>query len=142
MLSDLLAKYLFLAALYGFLLFAVVQVLRALNRAAALEKPKARAHSETVPAGPMLLLGDREIRLPTHGELVIGRAEDCGLLLHDPFVSQRHAGILCEGGRCSIRDLGSTNGTRLNGQPVEQAALHDGDHIEMGSTTMVFRLGG
>ena len=140
--GDLAAKYLFLVALYGFVLFGLVQVVRALGAAAGATKAKAREAPAGAASRPLLLIGDRQIRLPGRGEFVIGRGEDCGLVLEDPFVSQAHVAIVCERGRCLLKDLGSKNGTRLNGAPVQQAELTEGDRIELGATAIVFRLGG
>jgi hypothetical protein len=70
---------------------------------------------------------------------VIGRANECELRLDDPGVSRRHAEIRVNGGDAEIIDLGSTNGIRVNGKAVPSARLLDGDRIDLGSTTLVFR---
>ena len=151
--GELAPKYLFLLGLYGFVIFALAQVLRGLGRAAALRKPAGPAHesaSAPVAAEPpvvvsqagVLVLGDKQIALPPRGELVVGRDEGCGLVLEDPFVSQRHAMIRCGAGECYITDLGSRNGTRVNGQPIQEAELRDGDRVQVGGTTLVFRARG
>jgi hypothetical protein len=73
---------------------------------------------------------------------VIGRATDSDLRLEDPGVSRRHAEIRVTDKGGEITDLGSTNGVRLNGTAVTSARLHDGDRIDLGSTSLVFRRGG
>jgi hypothetical protein len=70
---------------------------------------------------------------------VIGRANDCELRLDDPGVSRRHAELRVNGDEAEIIDLGSTNGIRVNGNAVPSARLLDGDRIDLGSTSLVFR---
>jgi hypothetical protein len=70
---------------------------------------------------------------------VIGRANECELRLDDPGVSRRHAEIRVNGGEAEVIDLGSTNGIRVNGKAVPSARLLDGDRIDLGSTSLVFR---
>lgn len=67
--------------------------------------------------------------------VVIGRSHQCELRLdaQDTRASGRHAQLSFDGGAFWIEDLGSTNGTRLNGRPVTRAALADGDEIEFGT---------
>jgi len=69
------------------------------------------------------------------GENVIGRGSDCNLRLNSERVSRRHAVIHWDGRQAFITDLGSTNGTRLNGQrlePNQPYSLNPGDHLELG----------
>ena len=70
-------------------------------------------------------------------ETVIGRAADASVRLKDDGVSRRHAKIVHKGGEVLVEDLKSANGTLLNGQRVAQAILHDGDKIQVGSTTIL-----
>jgi DNA-binding NtrC family response regulator len=73
------------------------------------------------------------------GEVVIGRSREVALQILDETASRRHASVRVEGGRTVLVDLGSANGTRLNGQRVERpAALFDGDVIEIGSVRLRF----
>ena len=85
-----------------------------------------------VVAGP-----DRNLRQPLdeHG-LVIGTAGDCGLVLHDPTVSSRHAEISLVSDGWIVRDLGSKNGVRLHGWPIERAPLAAGMQLRLGKTTL------
>jgi tetratricopeptide (TPR) repeat protein len=76
-----------------------------------------------------------ELVLP---ETRIGRGADQDLVLADIAVSRRHVTIHAEGGRYRLRDLGSGNGTLLNGQRSDTAILNDGDQIEVGNTLMRF----
>jgi hypothetical protein len=74
---------------------------------------------------------------------VIGRAEDANLQLTDPGVSRHHAEVRRDGDIVGVRDLGSTNGTFVNGQQIERRVeLSDGDEIVVGETTLVFRAAG
>ena len=70
---------------------------------------------------------------------VIGRAAETDLRLNDPGVSRRHAEIRRESGDFFVVDLGSTNGVRVDGAAVTRHQLRDGNRIEVGSTTLVFR---
>lgn len=71
---------------------------------------------------------------------VIGRDEaSADLVLNDTNVSRRHAELVCENGRWSVRDLGSTNGTRVNGQRVTEQPLSTGDAVSLGLITLSFR---
>jgi WD40 repeat protein len=71
-------------------------------------------------------------RLP----VTIGRAEESDLVLSDPKVSRRHAVIQQDRSRIVITDLRSSNGTRLDDQFVQRAALADGATIQLGLTTL------
>lgn len=82
-------------------------------------------------------LGER-IRLDEGHPLVIGRAPDCDLQLTQSSVSRRHCQVFRDGDRYRIRDLGATNRTSLNEQPVIEAWLTDGDHITIGQSILKF----
>ena len=76
------------------------------------------------------------------GEVTIGRDAGNTVWLDSGSVSKRHAILRISGDGGSITDLGSSNGTRLNGQPIKTGALHDGDHLEIGTEKLVFRAAG
>ena len=65
-------------------------------------------------------------------QLMLGRAGDCDITLEDGLVSRRHARLWCDAGTWRIEDLGSRNGTRVNGKAVDMAALADGDFVNIG----------
>jgi diguanylate cyclase (GGDEF)-like protein len=71
-------------------------------------------------------------------DLVIGRAPGCGFRLDDPGVSRQHCRIWRDGDRWRLRDLGSTNKTFVNGAPVDEVELADGDRIGVGDTVFKF----
>lgn len=74
----------------------------------------------------------------TDSIITIGRHPDSNLVLADPNVSRNHAEIRPQGDRFEIVDLGSTNGTRVNGIRVDTQVLQDGDEISFGNTRMRF----
>jgi hypothetical protein len=73
------------------------------------------------------------------GECVVGRHQSTNFPLDDGLVSRRHFRVFPEGGGWTLEDLGSTNGTLVNGRKVGRIALADGDVISAGTTEMVFR---
>jgi len=77
--------------------------------------------------------------LPRDGEVSIGRAEDAGLAIADASVSRQHARVLMKAGEATLADLGSQNGTHLNGERVVGArALASGDAVLLGNITLIF----
>lgn len=75
------------------------------------------------------------------GEVTIGRAGGCGIALpDDTFVSNVHARVFERDGEVWVEDLGSTNGTLVNGKPVTAAVrLRKGDRVQAGSTVLEAR---
>ncbi len=71
--------------------------------------------------------------------LVVGRLHECAVVLSDSNVSRRHAEFRRAGDNVVVTDLGSTNGTRVNGVPVREQYLASGDEITVGSTTLIFQ---
>jgi pSer/pThr/pTyr-binding forkhead associated (FHA) protein len=71
------------------------------------------------------------------GGLTIGRAEDNDLVARDGRVSRHHGRIAGRRGTLVYLDLGSTNGSRVNGEPVTEVVLGVGDRLEVGETTVV-----
>ncbi len=74
----------------------------------------------------------------TDSVITIGRHPDSNLVLADPNVSRNHAEIRPQGERFTVVDLGSTNGTRVNGVRVDTQVLQDGDEVSFGNTRMRF----
>jgi diguanylate cyclase (GGDEF)-like protein len=70
-------------------------------------------------------------------ETIIGRAMTVQIRLNDDGISRRHCRVLQIGGRVIIEDLGSANGTLVNGEMVQHHELSDGDKIRLGATTML-----
>ena len=71
-------------------------------------------------------------------EFLIGRGDQCQLRLDDDNTSREHAVIRCQGDRCVIVDLGSTNGILVNGVKVKDATLKPGDRITISDTCLKF----
>lgn len=87
-----------------------------------------------------LIWGDREIAL-LPGENVIGRDDTATLWIDDSLVSRRHARIVIDENGAVLEDLGSKNGTLLNGEKIRSAAkLADDDRITIGPASVVFRV--
>ena len=76
---------------------------------------------------------------PAPATRLVGRDRGAWLHLENTAVSRRHALISARGGTCRIRDLGSTNGTFVNGEPVTVADLHRGDEIRLGEVLVAVR---
>jgi Protein of unknown function (DUF3662)/Inner membrane component of T3SS, cytoplasmic domain len=100
---------------------------------------------------PMHGGGGRNIRLVSGdgrtyplqmGSTVIGRGDQANLRLPDVGISRRHARLDFDGAQVVLTDLGSTNGTMVNGQRVSAVALNPGDMIQLGTTTLTFRVDG
>lgn len=94
-----------------------------------------------VPDRPRLVVHDgarREVQLDKE-VVTIGRLPDCDIVLDDKGASRRHAQVRTRDGSSTLTDLGSTNGTKLNGQQVETRVLEDGDRITVGTTLIEFR---
>src|SRR4051794_23917906 len=62
----------------------------------------------------------------------IGRAPENSIRFDDTSVSGRHAELVVVGGNCYLKDVGSTNGTVVNGQPIKEVQLRAGDRIRFG----------
>jgi signal transduction histidine kinase/pSer/pThr/pTyr-binding forkhead associated (FHA) protein len=75
------------------------------------------------------------------GPVALGRDMSNPIRLHDTEVSRRHAELRLEQEGYRIIDLGSQNGTFVNGQAVDQVPLHSGDRVQLGQTVMLFREG-
>ena len=73
-------------------------------------------------------------------DVVIGRSVGCNLRLDDSEVSRHHARISHNGTDFVLNDLKSANGTKVNGQPVAERALGNGDSLQFGSSVIAFQL--
>jgi hypothetical protein len=97
---------------------------------------RAKARAETA----LLLLDGRRLVVGPGG-VTLGRSRQCDIVLNDPNVSRQHAEIRPRGGSWVLIDLGSTNGSRINGRNVEgPEVVRSGDDVELGSTTLRFEL--
>jgi hypothetical protein len=88
---------------------------------------------------PVIDVGGRRYPL-TKSRTIIGRGSDADITIDDAGTSRKHVEILWDGTRAQVNDLGSTNGSKLNGQPVTKAPLTPDSVIEIGRTRIVFRV--
>ena len=104
--------------------------------------PRASKHARS---GPSLIvtegpLAQTVIPLGT-AQVTIGRAPDSTLVIDDDYASSRHARLYPGDDGWIVEDLGSTNGTMIDGTRVGQAALVDGSVILIGTTSITYRTG-
>ncbi|KQO95718.1 FhaA domain-containing protein [Leifsonia sp. Leaf264] len=88
---------------------------------------------------PLLDIGTKRYPL-IKARTVIGRGSDADITIDDTGTSRKHIEVLWDGKRAQVRDLGSTNGSQLNGQPVKQAVLEPDSVITIGRTRIIFRV--
>ena len=85
--------------------------------------------------------GSRAVQFDLGGPLIgIGRASDNDVIVDDPMVSRHHCQLMLQHGAYGFTDLGSRNGSTVNGQPVSQIALGPGDIIRIGDTQIEFQV--
>ncbi|MFB1483054.1 DUF4388 domain-containing protein [Corallococcus sp. RDP092CA] len=77
-----------------------------------------------------------EFPLKANKQIVVGRSSELDMVLVEDMVSRKHAKILFSDGAITIEDLGSTNGTFVNGEKVKQAKLKEGDRILIGTSIL------
>ncbi len=139
-------RFVFLALLYVFVFLVARTVYRELKPAPA--RPATQKTSIRVTRGKRkarLVLADgkgskKQASWELAGESVIGRAAECTISIADEFTSNQHAKIYQAEGRYYVEDLGSTNGTYVNGRRIHYPTeLRGGDRIKIGRTVMEFR---
>lgn len=79
-------------------------------------------------------------RVPVGAGLTLGRTAECGLVVDDPAASRKHMEIRPAGGRFLWKDLGSSNGTLLNGSRMLEGELKQGDKIRIGEAVFLFEI--
>ena len=84
--------------------------------------------------------GEEKKRIPVISSLVIGRSVDCDISIDDAAASRHHVEIQVKEGKFHWRDLGSTNGTLINGSAMIEGILEDGDRIQIGETVLRFEI--
>ena len=89
---------------------------------------------------PLLLIDGKRMVVGPAG-VTLGRSRECDVVLSDPNVSRQHAEIRPRGGSWVLNDLGSTNGSCLNGRRIEAPeVVRPGDEIELGTSVITFEL--
>jgi len=108
----------------------------AADRVAQPLKERAQARRET---GVLLFDGKRLV--VGSGGVTLGRSRECEVVVDDPNVSRKHAELRPRGGSWVLTDLGSTNGSSVNGRRIDApTVVKPGDEIEVGSSVMTFEL--
>lgn len=77
-----------------------------------------------------------EVPLMDAHEIVVGRASDVGIVLVEEMVSRRHARFVMTESDVAVEDLGSTNGTFVNGEKIQRSSLKEGDRVLIGTSIM------
>ena len=149
-------KFGFLAVLYLFLLWMARSALKDLRRSAYDAGPGAGpeyadATGMHAAASPDRRAGRPKLRVGTGAGLrsgaaydlsdgaLLGRGEQADIVLEDSFASSRHARLVPHGDVIVLEDLGSTNGTYLNDEPLRgPQPLHPGDRIRIGDSDFIF----
>jgi two-component system, cell cycle response regulator len=104
---------------------------------------RAVEQADRAPHRPVLIvISGQEVgtRRPVDGSLVIGRDPDVDLVLSDALISSRHARLEDRGDSWTLVDLGSTNGTTVNGEKGTEFQLKHGDKIVFGATVVRFEM--
>ncbi len=78
-----------------------------------------------------------QLHLLKAGEFVVGRSKEASIVVHDDGISRQHFKLMVKDSQVSIEDLGSTNGTYVNGVKITKQALHDKDTIQISSQTIM-----
>jgi hypothetical protein len=149
-------KFGFIAILYLFLLWVSRSALRDLRREAGGSSSPGPTYDDATgmhTAGSVLDApgGMPKLRVDSAPGLrggaaydltsgaVLGRGKEADIILEDTFSSSKHARLIPQGDAIVLEDLGSTNGTFLNGEPLSgPQPLHDGDRIRIGDSEFTF----
>ncbi len=136
-----LASALFVLVVYYFI-FIVVKMIYSDIRMMSRKKAGLPVYDAYIK--PINRLHDTGLKVkesyPLSGDDTIGRDSDCEISVDDTFMSHRHARIFKEKDGYYLEDLESTNGTLLNGKPLEEDAVEllDGDRLCIGQLEFVF----
>ena len=136
-------KFAFLVILYGFLLWVARSALRDVRGHAAASSERLAGHSGPAADATLVVVrgGDLEpgTRIDVFGGITIGRSPEADIRIEDHYASGIHARVHSRKGDHYVEDMGSTNGTYLNGERLDgEAPLHDLDEIRIGDTELRF----
>lgn len=127
----LIGRVAFVVALYLFLLILSIVLVRELRARGA--QANERAPADLLVVEPFDTGLDAGERIPLLAQSSIGRGRENDVTLDDSFLSADHARLSWNGKGWVLEDLGSTNGTRVNGKQIKRAtALKPGDTVEFG----------
>jgi hypothetical protein len=112
---------------------------QAVNPGSCLVNSEVKGGPGGGPAASLVLPDGRRVTMD-EGPLVIGRLPECSVVIEDSNVSRRHAELRRDGPDVVVVDLGSTNGTRVNGAQVRTQRLNDGDEVTIGRTSLRFEV--
>ena len=129
----LIGRLLFVALLYLFL-FAIMRTGIGLVRG---QRKKEKAWNLSVETGPKELRG---VSIVVRGPVIVGRSPNADIVIGAGYVSARHARFSLMGTNLFVEDLGSTNGTAVNGQFINApTALNDNDVVNVGDVSIRVR---
>lgn len=129
----LIARLLFVALLYLFL-FAIMRTGIGMVKGS---RKKERSWTVSVERGPKELRG---VSIAVHGPVIVGRSPGADIVIGAGYVSGRHARFQLMGQNLFVEDLGSRNGTVVNGQPItDPTALRNKDVVEFGDVVIRVR---
>lgn len=129
----LIGRLLFVALLYLFL-FAIMRTGIGLVRG---QRRKERTWNLSVEKGPKELRG---VSIAVRGPVIVGRSPSADIVVAAGYVSARHARFSLMGQNLFVEDLGSTNGTTVNGQPIsDPVALNNNDVVNVGDVSIRVR---
>lgn len=129
----LILRLLFVVLLYLFL-FAIVRTGIGLVKG---QRKKEKSWSVTVEKGPKELRG---VSIVVHGPVIVGRSPGADIVIGAGYVSGRHARFTLMGPNLFVEDLGSTNGTSVNGNPITApVALKNNDIVNVGDVAIRIR---
>jgi hypothetical protein len=92
------------------------------------------------PTQRALLVGEGKRTVVSGERLVVGRSRECGLVVDDPNVSRRHMEVRRDDAGWVAVDLGSTNGTKVNGRRIDEVPLEPGDEVALGVSRFTFEV--
>jgi len=105
-------------------------------------KPAQKENGMTVNLIRFRANGEQKVFSLPSAVTVIGRRRNCDLRIPHDWVSKKHCQINCDDGALKIRDLGSKNGTMLNGVRINEALIQPGDWVQIGPIGFVFQING
>lgn len=133
-------RYLFLALVYIFLILVVRAIYREVKEPEVSRKARRRRRRERPEL--VVLAADRKqgARHRLVHQMIIGRSEASDIIIDDTYASQKHARVYRDNSMFFVEDLGSTNGTYVNGRKLSYPMeLRPGDRIKIGKTLFEFR---